>query len=43
MKAQNQSWVAEAYVNMHSEGNSYKPPDGEIGMCLRVGRMGPIK
>ena len=26
---------------MHSEGISYKPLSGEIGMCLRVGRMGP--
>ena len=26
---------------MHSEGISYKPRSGEIGMCLRVGRMGP--
>jgi hypothetical protein len=23
------------------EGISYKPLSGEIGMCLRVGRMGP--
>ena len=27
--------------SVHSEGRSYKPPSGEIGMCLRVGRMGP--
>jgi len=27
----------------HSEGIAYKPPCGEIVMCLRVGRMGPIK
>ena len=27
---------------MHSEGISYKPRDGEVGMCPRVGRMGPI-
>ncbi len=27
--------------NVHSEGISYKPRSGEIGMCLRVGRMGP--
>jgi hypothetical protein len=26
---------------VHSEGISYKPLSGEIGMCLRVGRMGP--
>ena len=26
---------------LHSEGISYKPRSGEIGMCLRVGRMGP--
>ena len=43
MKAQNQSWVAWVYANMHSEGNSYKPRDGEVGMCPRVGRMGSIK
>src|SRR6202795_3486711 len=29
--------------SVHSEGISYKPLRGEIGMCLRVGRMGPIK
>ncbi len=28
---------------VHSEGIRYKPQSGEIGMCLRVGRMGPIK
>jgi len=28
---------------MHSEGIWYKPPGGEIWMCPRVGRMGPIK
>src|ERR1019366_8782604 len=27
----------------HSEGVTYNPQDGEIGTCLRVGRMGPIK
>ena len=27
----------------HSEGVAYKPQCGEIAMCLRVGRMGPIK
>jgi len=26
---------------VHSEGISYKPRSGEIGMCLQVGRMGP--
>ena len=26
-----------------SEGIAYKPPCGEIAMCPRVGRMGPIK
>jgi hypothetical protein len=26
-----------------SVGITYKPPCGEIAMCLRVGRMGPIK
>jgi hypothetical protein len=34
MKAQNQLWVAEAWRNMHSEGISYKPPGGEVEMCL---------
>jgi len=29
--------------SVHSEGILYKPLSGEIGMCLRVGRMGPIK
>jgi len=27
----------------HSEGIAYKPLCGEIAMCLRAGRMGPIK
>jgi hypothetical protein len=27
----------------HSEGIAYKPLSGELVMCLRVGRMGPIK
>src|SRR2546425_2980795 len=26
----------------HSEGIAYKPQCGEVAMCLRVGRMGPI-
>ena len=25
------------------EGIAYKPPCGEVAMCLRVGRMGSIK
>ena len=29
--------------NMHSEGIWYKPRDGEVEMCPRVGRMGPDK
>jgi len=29
--------------SVHSEGIWYKPQSGEIGMCLRVGRMGPVK
>jgi hypothetical protein len=33
--------VAEALP--HSEGIAYKPPCGEVAMCLRVGRMGSIK
>src|ERR1022692_3636575 len=28
---------------MNSEGIPYKPRDGEVGMCPRVGRMGPNK
>ena len=27
----------------HSEGIAYKPPCGEVVMCLRVGRMRSIK
>ena len=27
----------------HGKGIAYKPPCGEIAMCPRVGRMGPIK
>jgi hypothetical protein len=30
-------------VNVHSEDISYKSLSDENGMCLRVGRMGPIK
>ena len=30
-------------TNRHSEGISYKPQGGEVGMRLRVGRMGSIK
>jgi len=30
-------------VLTHSEGIAYKPLCGEIAMCRRVGRMGPIK
>ena len=30
-------------VSTHSEGIAYKPLCGEIAMCRRVGRMGPIK
>ena len=41
MKARNHLRVASALP--HSEGIAYKPPCGEIAMCLRVGRMGPIK
>ena len=41
MKVRNHSRVAQALP--HSEGIAYKPPCGEIAMCLRVGRMGPIK
>jgi hypothetical protein len=40
-KARNHSRVASALP--HSEGIAYKPPCGEIAMCLRVGRMGPSK
>jgi len=41
VKARNHSWVASALP--HSEGIAYKPLCGEIAMCPRVGRMGPIK
>ena len=40
-KARNRSRVAEALP--HSEGTASKPQGGEIAMCPRVGRMGPIK
>ena len=30
-------------VQAHSDGTSYKPQSGEVGMCLRVGRMGSDK
>jgi hypothetical protein len=40
-KARNHSWIAEALP--HSKGITYKPPSGEIAMCPRVGRMGPVK
>jgi hypothetical protein len=32
-----------AHALMHSEAISYKPPSGEVELCLRVGRMGSIK
>ena len=41
VKARNHSRVAEALP--HSEGTPYKPHCGEVGVCLRVGRMGSIK
>src|SRR3954451_22605544 len=40
-KARNHSRVASALP--HSEGIAYKPPCGEVAMCRRVGRMGPVK
>jgi hypothetical protein len=40
-KARNQSRVA--YALPHSEGITYKPSNSEVVMCLRVGRMGPVK
>ena len=30
-------------VQAHSDGIPYKPQSGEVGMCLRVGRMGSDK
>ena len=30
-------------AQLHSEGIAYKPLCGEIAVCPRVGRMGPIK
>src|SRR4051812_24657264 len=41
VKARNHSRVASALP--HSEGIAYKPPCGEVAMCPRVGRMGPVK
>ena len=40
MKARNHSRVAKALP--YSEDIAYKPPCGEIAVCLRVGRMRPI-
>ena len=40
VKARNHSRVASALP--HSEGIAYKPPCGEVAMCPRVGRMGPV-
>ena len=40
-KARNHSRVAGALP--HGVGIAYKPLYGEIAVCLRVGRMGPIK
>jgi len=40
-KARNHSRVAKALP--HSEGSAYKPPCGEVALCLRVGRMGSDK
>src|SRR3954449_6480197 len=41
VKARNHSRVASALP--HSEGIAYKPSYGEVAMCRRVGRMGPVK
>src|SRR4051794_3426746 len=40
-KARNHARVASALP--HSEGIADKPPCGEVAMCRRVGRMGPVK
>jgi len=40
VKARNHSRVAKALP--YSEDIAYKPPCGEIAVCLRVGRMRPI-
>ena len=40
MKARTHARVASALP--HSEGIAYKSLSGEIAMCRRVGRMGPI-
>jgi hypothetical protein len=37
VKARNHSRVASAH--QHSEGISYKPQGGEVGVCPRAGRM----
>jgi integrase/recombinase XerD len=34
---------SERQCSTAGAGIAYKPPCGEIAMCLRVGRMGPIK
>ena len=39
-KARNHSRVASALP--HSEGIADKPPCGDVAMCRRVGRMGPV-
>src|SRR3954447_2856552 len=41
VKARNHARVASALP--HSEGIADKPPCGEVAMCRRVGRMGPVK
>src|SRR3954451_10109510 len=40
VKARNHARVASALP--HSEGIADKPPCGEVAMCRRVGRMGPV-
>jgi hypothetical protein len=34
--------VGRLGLSGHSEGIAYKPRCGEVAMCWRVGRMGPI-
>jgi hypothetical protein len=36
-------WSPRRRGMTHSEGSAYKPLCGEVVLCRRVGRMGPIK
>ena len=36
-------WSPRRRSMTHSEGSAYKPLCGEVVLCRRLGRMGPIK